>query len=363
MTRDIAPDILVIGAGVFGLSVAYAAHRAGLRVRVLEADRPGAGASGGVVGALTPHAPTRWRPMMAFQHAALVSLADRAAELHAATGLELGYRRCGRLVPIPDDAALGRARADVAAAPEVWPAGRMEILPAEAAPMLAPGLAALGVLHDDLSARISPRRYLAALVAALPAGTVDRALALTIHPDGAVKTDGGIRRAGAVVCAAGWPGRSLLPAGLQGGGVKGQAALVRHTGDMPIITHAGLYVVPHGDGTVAIGSTSEKTWTDPAPDTGLDDLLARAGQAIPALAGAEVIERWAGIRPKPPGREPFAGPVPGRSGLWVATGGYRIGLGIAHAIGDALVAMITGGAPPIPLPPTFRPGADSAVSA
>ena len=71
-------DLLVIGGGVFGLTVARAARQAGMSVRVIEAARPGAGASGGPVGALTPHAPTRWRPMMAFQFQALLSLSGIA---------------------------------------------------------------------------------------------------------------------------------------------------------------------------------------------------------------------------------------------------------------------------------------------
>lgn len=46
------PDVTVLGAGILGLSAAYACARRGARVRVIETHHVGAGSSGGVVGAL-----------------------------------------------------------------------------------------------------------------------------------------------------------------------------------------------------------------------------------------------------------------------------------------------------------------------
>lgn len=351
------PDILVIGGGIFGLSVAYSAHRAGLRVLVLEAAQIGAGASGGVVGALTPHAPGRWRPMMAFQFNALLSLPDRIAELSARGAPDTGYRRTGRIVPLASQKALARAAADVAAAPGVWRRrGRMEVLDPRAFDQLSPASAPFGILHDTVSARIAPRAYLAALTAALPANTIRYGRVVALHAGPQAQAGTGRISAGAIVVAAGWQGWDLLPAALRGSGVKGQAALLGSASrSLPVVTHDGLYIVPHADGTVAVGSTSEKAWTLPGPDGALDDLLVRAGGLVPALAGAPVIERWAGIRPRPPGREPVVGPVPGLAGVWVAGGGYKIGFGIAHSVGDAVVAGILGQKAPNPLPETFDP--------
>jgi glycine oxidase len=69
-------DLTVRGAGIFGLSVAWEAARRGARVRVIEAVAVGAGASGGVVGALSPHVPESWNGKKAFQLDSLLMAAD-----------------------------------------------------------------------------------------------------------------------------------------------------------------------------------------------------------------------------------------------------------------------------------------------
>ncbi len=78
------------------------------------------------------------------------------------------------------------------------------------------------------------------------------------------------------------------------------------------------------------------------------DVLVRAQALCPALEGAEVLERWAGLRPRPDGRRPVLGPVPGAPGLIAALGGWRIGLGLAPAAGRAAAAFAAGEAPALP---------------
>lgn len=363
------PDVLVVGAGLFGLSVAWSARLAGLSVRVVEAERVGAGASGGPVGALAPHAPARWGPLQGFQLSALASLPDRIAALEAASGRSIGYARTGRLIPLSDAAARARAEADAAAALQRWRGlGRYEVL-SSAPPGLSGWIAAEaethGVARDTLSARIEPAAYLGALSACLGPAVTEGVQVRGIAPKGrsglAVLTDGGRISAGLIVLAAGWRLWGLLaplaPA-LQGGAVKGQAALLGlDAPGRPLLTGRGLYIVPHAHG-VAVGSTSEAGFTDPhATDQALDNVLSRARDLCPPLRDAPVLRRWAGLRPRPPGRMPVIGPLPQHSGIHVAGGGFRIGIGIAHAVGDALIAGITGGETAIPLPAEFLPGA------
>ena len=110
------------------------------------------------------------------------------------------------------------------------------------------------VVHDTLTARLHPRRAGAALVAALAA-------------QGVTVEQGDMPQGGTVIWATGYEGLSDLSRDLGrsiGGGVKGQSLLLAHAApDCPQVFADGLHIVPHADGTVAIGSTSEREFDDP----------------------------------------------------------------------------------------------------
>ena len=144
----------------------------------------------------------------------------------------------------------------------------------------------------------------------------------------------------------------LAPFG--GGGVKGQSALLEFAApDQPQVFADGLHIVPHGDGTVAIGSTSERDVMETGTDDQLEALIAKARALCPALADAPVIDRWAGIRPRARSRAPIVGSWPGRPGHYVANGGFKIGLAMAPAIAAMLADLIHEGQDRIP--EGFRP--------
>ncbi len=136
-----------------------------------------------------------------------------------------------------------------------------------------------------------------------------------------------------------------------GQAVKGQAALLDAAVDpaMPVVFLNGLYIVPHEDGTVAIGSTSEDCFSDPLnTDEKLEKLLADASAVVPSLAGAPVLERWAGLRPKAVGRDPMVGVLPGHPKLVALTGGFKVSFGLAHFLADAALQTVCGHTPVIP---------------
>jgi glycine/D-amino acid oxidase-like deaminating enzyme len=328
-------DLTVRGAGVFGLGVAWEALRRGARVRVVDPDGPGAGASGGVVGALAPHTPDAWNEKKQFQLESLLMAEAWWAEIAAVSGALTGFGRMGRLQPLADAEAIALARSREVSAAEVWgEAASWRVVEAAGyrhAPVSPSGL----VVHDTLSARIDPGRA----VAALTAGVLT--LGGEFAPDAANE--------GAVVWATGWQGLRDLSAATGrpvGGGVKGQA-LVLGTGmpeDAPQVFVDGLHVVPHVGGTVAIGSTSENAFDDPAStDPQLDALHAKALAALPFLKGAPVVRRWAGVRPRARTRAPLLGPWPGREGHFVANGGFKIGFGIAPRVAQVMADLILEG--------------------
>lgn len=332
-------DVTVRGGGVFGLAVAWACARRGARVRLVETARIGAGASGGVVGALAPFAPEGWNDLKAFQLDSLLMAEGWWAQVAAAGGGDPLYLRSGRLQPLADEAAVAAARAREGAARDLW-GGRADWRVVAATGAAWEPVAASGLLNaDTLTARISPRAACAALEAALRAAGGE--VVLGEAPD-----------AGAVVHATGWTGLADLSAAFGrklGAAVKGQAVVLRHdAAALPQVYAGGLHVVPHGDGTVAVGSTSETDWAVEGPDAQAEALVARARAALPVLAGADVIERWAGLRPRAKSRGPVLGAWPGRPGHFVANGGFKIGFGLAPKAGEVLAELILNNRSDIP---------------
>jgi glycine oxidase len=346
---------------------AVRAAAAGLSTVVVERGRLGQGASGGFLGALMPHQPIRWTDEKAFQLEALLSLETEIATLECKTGISCGYLRCGRLIPTKTERKSQERPAWRKAAAEQWPqaspAGAAigwRILEATPDPdWLEPKQAALGAEYETLSARANPRQLIRALSSLAKAEThVIEGAEVTSLGDGSriVLNDATSFTPGRVIVTAGHQTFGLLEPVTQrnlGRGVKGQAALMRPRAPIkpsqPILYFGGLYVIAHAEDCIAVGSTSETTFTHPANTTPqLDELIARAAELCPALREAEVIERWAGVRPNAVGRHPIIGPLPEAPRLIVATGGFKISFGIAHKMADAALSFVSGQAPVLP---------------
>lgn len=322
-------DLVLRGAGIFGLSIAWEGARRGARVLVVDPYGIGAGASGGVVGALAPHVPENWNPKKAFQLESLLMAEGFWAEVADVGGLDPGYARSGRLQPLLDDHAVSLARGRADTARDLWQ-GRAEwTVCAATGAEWEPASPSGWLVRDTLTARIHPRRALAALAAAIRAKGGDIVAEAEAQ--------------GPVIWATGAAG---LIAGGMGTGIKGQAMTLRFdAATLPQIFVDGLHLVPHVDGTVAIGSTSERESTDLTTDAQLDALHAKAIAALPMLADAPVVERWAGLRPRALSRAPILGAV---DGGFIANGGFKIGFGMASMVARVMADLVLEGRDAIP---------------
>ena len=334
-------SVTIIGGGIFGLSCAWEMTRRGARVRLIEARRIGAGSSGGHVGALAPHAPENWNPKKAFQLDSLLMASGFWAGVEEAANLPTGYGRTGRLQPVADAAAADRLADRIAAAAQRWPedcAMRLTDAPVGA---LVPDSPSGLWLFDGLTARLAPR-------------AAGAALAQAIRNRGGEIVEGQAPGdpAGPVLRTTGTEGLADLSRDLGqpiGKGVKGQSALLRYAApDAPQIFAEALHIVPHADGTVAVGSTSENVYDHLDPDDQIDGLIAKARAICPQLRDAPVIDRWAGARPRARSRAPILGSWPGRPGHYVANGGFKIGFGMAPKIAQVMADLILDGQDAIP---------------
>jgi len=337
-------DLIVRGGGIFGLSIAWEAVRRGAKVRLIETVAIGAGSSGGVVGALAPHVPENWNPKKQFQLESLLSAEAFFASASAASGIATGYARTGRLQPLADDAAVALAHKRAETAQSLWQgSAEWQVIRASSTDW-QPASPSGYLVHDTMTARINPRQTAGALVAAI------RTRGDVILGD---KPDEPSTTCGPTIWATGIAGLEALSEGLgrsAGGGVKGQAALLRlEASNQPQLFVDTLHIVPHADGTVAIGSTSEHHWTDPtATDDQLEALVAKARAILPTLYDAPVLDRWAGLRPRARTRAPILGEWPGRPGHYVANGGFKIGFGMAPKVAQTMVDLVLEGRDTIP---------------
>ncbi|PIE14035.1 MAG: FAD-dependent oxidoreductase [Rhodobacterales bacterium] len=331
-------EITIRGAGIFGLSIAWECLLRGALVRVVDPFGVGAGASGGVVGALAPHVPENWNDKKAFQLDSLLAAETFWNSVVAAGGLSPGYARTGRLQPVADERTLALARAREGSARELW-GDRASWQVVRAGAEWAPQSPTGWLIHDTLSARMHPRmagRALAAAITARGGEIVEQA------PDeGRVIWATGVADLDRISAAR---GRTV------GNGVKGQGAVLAHEArDLPQIYAEAVHIVPHENGTVAIGSTSERDYDDPSStDSQLDEVLERAFAAVPALRQAEVVERWAGVRPRARSRAPMLGEHPLHPGQFIANGGFKIGFGMAPGVARVMADLVLDGRDAIP---------------
>ncbi len=332
-------DITIRGAGIFGLSIAWACVQRGARVRVIDPNGPAAGSSGGVVGALAPHVPENWNPKKAFQLESLLMAPAFWAEIEAVGGGISGYAPSGRLQPVADDHALSLAHQRSATAADLWQ-GRAtwQVVPASN-DAWAPESPTGWLVHDTLSALIHPRAACDAMVKALAVKGVEVVAAGEVQ--------------GRTVWATGAAGleelNSQFPRQI-GAGIKGQAAVLAYDArGLPQLFGQGVHMIPHTNGTVAVGSTTEREYSAPYDtDQQLDAVIAAARAAVPALRDAPVIERWAGVRPRSRSRAPMLGVWPDRPDHFIANGGFKIGFGMAPKVAEVMADLVLEGHDRIP---------------
>jgi len=362
-------DVVIIGGGVVGLSIAWRACARGMSAVVLDAGEVAHGASRHAAGMIAPVAE------VAPAEEPLLELGMRSAGLYPGFiaalredigGAEVGYTRCGTLMVARDGdeaEALERERA----LREEHGLTVARLAPSEARrrePALAPALRAALDLPDDHA--VDPRSLCAALATAIER----RGGAVRAHsPVGAVHAgevqlaDGSRVTAGTVVLATGAGGPSLEGVGepVPLRPVKGQIMRLHDPDTDPtrplltrVIRFAPTYVVPRGDGRYVIGGTSEERGLDTTVTAGAAlELLREAAELVPGISELVIDEFTAGIRPGTPDNLPAIGPasVPG---VWWATGHYRGGVLLAPATAELLVDALCG-EPLDPLLASFDP--------
>ncbi|MDQ3573024.1 MAG: glycine oxidase ThiO [Actinomycetota bacterium] len=358
--------MVVVGAGAIGLACAWRAAQAGLRVRVLERDEPGAGASGAAAGMLAPVGEATWGEERLLE-AAVASHAmwpGFAAELTEASGADTALMAGGALhVGLDaDEAAELRRRFKLMKALEL----EAEWLSGSDCRALEPGLATsvVGGVNAPHEHGVDPGALVRALTAACTRAGVGietgvEATAAIVDGErflGIIAADGRRHEAKHTVLAAGaWSGAGWLPAPARPvvRPVKGQILTLRGPADRPvaerIVVCERVYLVPRADGRVIAGATVEEMGFDTRVTAGgVHELLREAYRTLPEIAELELERVVAGLRPGTLDNAPLIGPA-GMPGLVLATGHFRNGILLAPLTATGVVAVLAGEELPAPL--------------
>jgi glycine oxidase len=371
-------DIVIVGGGVIGLSIAYALAREGLRPTVLDRRDLGREASWAGAGLIPPigeRAATEPHPnpLVALRSWSARLYPDWSDALREETGIDTGYRRTGGVDVAwteSEDRALrtaaGQWRAEGIAFERLTPGDYARVEPA-----LNPELRTVYYLPDRAQVR-NPW-----LLRALIAATSRRGVALrpwhsvegcSLRGDRveAVNTSTGTIPCHRLIVAAGaWSGQLLQDIGVRvpTPPLKGQIVLLN--ADRPLIRrvveHGRNYLVPREDGRVLVGATEQDAGFDKR--TTFEDTRALLDDALrlcPILGEAQVEATWAGLRPGSVDTRPYIGPAPRYDNLIVATGHKRAGLQLAPATAELVADLLLGRPPRLDLTP-FRTDRPTAV--
>jgi glycine oxidase len=336
-------DVVIIGGGVIGLSLAVELRRGGAVVTVLERSRPGHEASW-AAGGMIAHCEAGPHPV--FRQLAKMSAAMYPAFVHTLedeSGMNVDLRREGTIRFFDDD--------------DVRPAEEGKVISPEELRELEPEVtySAPARLLPELC--VDPRHLVDALLkTALHLGVNIASGAEVTHLQiedgravGAVTTKSRYAGAAIVNCGGAWAGQfSPVPIPIRP--IKGQM-LVLVTQQKDLLRHVihgnGVYVIPRRDGRLVVGSTLEDVGFDKRvdPET-IQSMHQAAAILVPPIGEARLLEDWAGLRPCTPDKLPVIGKT-FVEGYFVATGHYRDGIMLAPITARLMSQIVKGEDPEV----------------
>lgn len=348
-------DVLIIGGGVIGLSLAWDLAKHGQRVHVIDRGEPGKESSWAGAGILPPavrakaiHPLDQLRALTSELHP------QWAQQLKELTGIDTGYRVCGGLylARSAGEAASLAAWADSTAEEGV----AVQRLTSDELFQLEPSLRGPSSpirvayrLPQEAQLR-NPRHLQALLAACLQAGVkitsqleaVEFAI-VGSELSGVITPFDTLRAHRYCIASGAWTGQICQRLGIELGvfPMRGQMVLFNtdregSTFPAPLLTHilneGSRYLVPRDDGRILAGSTEEEVGFDKQTTAeGIEELVTFARNLVPGLKDAMIERTWAGLRPTSFDGLPYIGALPGLSNAVVATGHFRSGIYLSPA--------------------------------
>ncbi|HKV60105.1 MAG TPA: glycine oxidase ThiO [Ktedonobacteraceae bacterium] len=354
-------DVVIVGGGVIGCSIAYHLRKAGIGVTVIDQGEIGAEASSAAAGLLAPlgslAGPGPFADLLLASFALFPTLVP---ELEDVSGIRVEYERTGALRVVRNPKNVSNLRKRMKA----WqPLGlQMRWLTGEEArqlePTLAPDVCAALYAPEESQVRASQVVKAFGQAAANLGATLlshtritgiqqqhGRVTALTTSQGESITCHHLVVATGA--WAAQWSEwlhiqLAVVPQRGQILALRQPAPPLRH-----IIFGEAAYLAPKQDSTVVVGATKEEVGFDKQLTAGgVAWLLSTANRLIPSLEQSAIERMWAGLRPKTPDNLPILGTAPGWENVTLATGHGSVGIMLSAITGQTLAELLVTGAAP-----------------
>jgi glycine oxidase len=365
----VSPDVIVVGAGAIGTSIAYHLALAGVKVMVFDRGQVGGQSTGASAGMIQINPDRTTSPALstlALESARLFPAL--ASELRERTNMDIGYRP-GRLLHV----ALHEGEESQLRAHRAWQVDHgvsvswldgPAVLDLE--PRLNPAIRAALYYPDDH--QLLPLVFAQALArAAVDLGAVlregagiDRLLTDGDRVVGVAIGSETVRAAEVVIASGAWASSwsEVLRTPIPVRPVRGQMVALQTvgTGLRHVVSSAEGYMLTKSDGSTYVGTTVEDAGFDARPTAaGIAGLLALVPRLAPWLADATFSGAWAGLRPGTSDGLPLLGRIPGWQGVTIAAGHFREGILLAPITGEVVADLVARRRPRLPLD-AFDPG-------
>jgi glycine oxidase len=326
-------DVIVVGGGIIGLSLAIELRKRQARVLIVERGEPGREASHAAAGMLADCGLEIPLPLQTLATASARMYPEFVHELQDESGMKVDLRDQGTILFLSGKDGANHSISRLA------PQRLSE---------LEPALAAAGRPAIYLQERsVDPRALtLAAIKAAkhrqvdIVSGTLVTEVLVSNERAAGIGTDKGNYAATVVVnCAGAWAGQ-MGPHHFPTRPMKGQMlSMIGGPSIQHVLRAPEVYLVPRSDGRLLIGATIEDAGYDKRTEIDtIQRLHDAAVKLVPALAQARRHEIWAGLRPGTPDELPILGATL-TPGYFVATGHFRDGILLAPATARVMAQL------------------------
>ncbi|HEY1802617.1 MAG TPA: glycine oxidase ThiO [Terriglobales bacterium] len=344
-TRVRTWEVIIVGGGIIGLSLALALRKRGMRVLIVERGEAGREASYAAAGMIADFAPELPPSLLPLAIASAGMYPEFVHDLQDESGMNVDLRDNGTLL-LSAHAASGPGWKS-----ESETQNGLEPVSLEAVAKLEPELKLnehAAFFRKERS--VDPRALTAAAIQAakhreidiVSGNPVERVMISAGRVSG-VSTGKTAYSAPVVVnCAGAWAG-NIPPYQFPTRPVKGQilavigAPILRH-----VVRGGEVYLVPRTDGRILVGATLENVGYDKRVDPDVVQRLQQSAiEMVPALRGAKLHQAWAGLRPGTADALPILGETAAR-GYFVASGHYRDGILLAPITAKVMAQVICG---------------------